>query len=256
MRGGNFVLKQGDRAFGEAYPEGRPIIHLLLLAGDSSQEGATVAYSVPEAKRKAVLDGVMNQISNGGEFSRIYAIQSLTRFPFPEAIERLTSLLKHSDPVIRKFTVLSLSEGGDVSAVPGLLEYAETLDRHFPETERVLVALARLGDVRALPLFLSWMEGEARRVRLVLKCLPTLIMKMEDRDSWTSVMEHLVSCFQNSEGKKWPSQEKVRISAEVGKALKQLCGKQFSNSSEAAVWWADESSRNEFLEEREKRQGR
>ena len=256
IREASFLLKQGTRMIGEAYPEGGEIIHLSLLAGDSSQEGKSVAYSVPEFKMKAVLDGVMRQITQGGEFSRIRAIQSLTLFDSPAAIQRLISLLKHSDPVIRKFTVLSLSEGGDASAVPALLEYAKTLERHFPETERVLVALARLGDARALPLFLSWLDGEARRVRLVLNCLPTLVLKIEDRDSWTSVIERLVSCFQDSEGKKWPSQEKARISTEVGKALHQLCGKQFSNASEAAAWWADESSRNEFLEEREKRQRR
>ncbi len=240
--GEGLLLKKGGFTLGMACPGGGDLVHLLLFA--NHPKGSFPSHEpppVPEAKMESILDAIMEQITGGGEFSRILAIQSLALFHSPEAMVRLTSLLKNSDPVIRKFAVLCLSEKKDSSSVPSLVEYAGTLDRHFPEMERVLVALGSIGDPRALPLFLSWMEGEERRVRLVLKCLPPLMEKVEKREEWVQVMERVLSCFQDAE---------PETAATALETVHRMTGKEFSDGKGAQTWWGDESAREEYLRKR------
>lgn len=244
QRGEERILKRSGEIFGLASPAGNDLVHLLLFAPIAKPApDVHEDRPIPSAKMNAVLDSVMTAIRSGGDFSRVRAVRSLSRFHSPGAMERLASLLESSDPVLRKFAVLCMGEGGDASVVPALVKYAGTLERHFPETERVLVALVRIGDPRALPLFLSWLDGETRRVRLVLKCLPGLILKSPEKKAWIETLDCLLACFGKAKGE---------IVGDLCGAIHRMTGKKFSNAEEFRAWWEDDSARETFLGERAK----
>jgi hypothetical protein len=261
-----YAIRRDDAWVGRARLAPDGLAHAVFFAPAPAEIDRRATYAVPKEKIARALAEFETRLKTLGPARRAAALREMATLSTPEVTAALVRHLNEPDPLVRRTVIQELGTSGDARATEPLLQLLALSRGDLPLFAETTRALARLGDERAVdPLLQQLDAGPTENARLILQCLPDLLLQVRSREPLARAVSRLIVIYEAAEGilrgeaVPDPAARNARpadaqaLAEAARSALGQVAGLEFATAGGARKWWNDRDSRERFLRERASR---
>lgn len=251
------ALETGSGFHGKSLTVDGKLVHLVLFAPHQDGETETEApREIGAEKVKKLIAEFERVMQFGAPADRIRGIEDFARFHLPGSGETMSRFLGDASVEVRVKLAQAIGARGGRGAVKALIEALDANRKEPRAFEAMALALARVGDERAIEPFTKLLYApEDSMVEVALAALPPVVLrsrdaaKVEDAISKTISFAESIFAYENARVEDVAMKERFqRLRDPILGALQTMTGQRFRSATEARIWWT--RNKAEFLRRR------
>lgn len=241
---------------GQALSVEGKLSHLVLFAPqEGGKAGAAAPPEIGPEKVKMLLADFDRAMTYGAPADRLAAIADFARFGIPGTGEVMAKYLGDASTEVRIALAQAIGAKGEHGPVVALLDALDKNRKEPRAFEAIAVALARIGDERAIEPFTKLLLApDDGTVEVALSVLPPLVLRSQNAETIEDAVLKLIGfaeSLQVYENQPNQAVEKARFDRLSGPALDGLAaitGQRFPAATAARLWWT--RNKKQFLKDR------